>query len=192
MGCCVSDEEKESNKSFDKMDADNSSSVSRAEFAAFINDPKERLVDNIVVTAQLNLGLEEARCRELVVDVAMRLATQSVGQMTKSQFHRFREKFISSPKGHQEFLHRCVFEAYDKDGNGVLDAAELDAYLSVYFDGTFVRNDDPRLQKIDKDKLQRHVLDKMDADKNGLLSFEEIHALISGELDLNAVVDATE
>jgi Ca2+-binding EF-hand superfamily protein len=82
-----------------------------------------------------------------------------------------------------------VFEAYDKDGNGVLDAAELDTYLSVYFDGTFVRQRDPRLKNIDKNKLFKHVHDNMDKDRNGLLSFEEIHALISGELDFKKVTE---
>ena len=50
--------------------------------------------------------------------------------MTQEQFSCFLTQYLASPAGQKEFFARTVFAAFDQDGNGELDEAELDQFLA--------------------------------------------------------------
>ena len=104
-------------------------------------------------------------------------------ELTKEQFHDFRTRFVESPQGQLEFFHRTVFTAFDDDRNGVLDPAELDRFLETFYAAGSIFKGDARLPE--KDVLRRLVNEKFDTNADGQLSFDEIHALISGKMDFS-------
>merc|ERR1711934_410751 len=185
MGCCGSADEKESEKNFKAMDADGNSTVSKQEFTTFVG--KNDLLLQPITTVTLNLGYTEEDATEACVRAAMKLACGDRSEMTQEEFHKFRTMYCDKDtaegaKRNQGLIHHCIFAAYDKDNNGYLDVDELDKYLDVYFDGTFVKEGDPRLKNLDKEGLKKHVMENMDKDKDKKLTFDEIHVLISGDL----------
>lgn len=103
--------------------------------------------------------------------------------MSANEFHLFWSEYIGSPKGQQEFFHRTVFAVFDADGNGYLDPNELDKLLDTFYEAGSIFKGDARLPK-DKDTLKRIVTERLDVDKDGKLSFEEIRMLISGSANL--------
>jgi Ca2+-binding EF-hand superfamily protein len=134
----------------------------------------------------VNLGIGEEKCREIATNVAYNLANSSDDKRRSSvsanEFHAFWTEFVDSPKGQQEFFHRTVFAAFDVDGNGYLDPNELDKLLETFYEAGSIFKGDHRLP--DKESLRKIVNDRLDKDKDGKLSFEEIRMLISGSADL--------
>eukprot|EP00339_Tiarina_fusa_P010944 CAMPEP_0117019262 /NCGR_PEP_ID=MMETSP0472-20121206/14810_1 /TAXON_ID=693140 ORGANISM="Tiarina fusus, Strain LIS" /NCGR_SAMPLE_ID=MMETSP0472 /ASSEMBLY_ACC=CAM_ASM_000603 /LENGTH=236 /DNA_ID=CAMNT_0004724191 /DNA_START=115 /DNA_END=825 /DNA_ORIENTATION=- len=179
--CCTttSADEKQSYEEFKKADADNDKVLSKDELGSYIDSHAQ-----LWAMLGVNLNLDETQCREIATDVAFHLAVGEKEQriLNKEEFHRFREKYVINPQGSQEFFHRTVFAAFDKDSNGVLDRKELDHFLDIFYKADSIFAGDKRLPK--KRKLRKIVLDKLDANNDGLLSFDEIRGLLSGNIDL--------
>ena len=168
---------------------------------------KDQFVTYIAKRAELwamlsvNLGLPEQKCIEVAVDVAFNMVShkyvndpsvkvrrQSIiakhDTMSEDQFHKFTD-IVSKPKGQLEFFHRTVFQAFDKDNNGVLDAGELDAFLETFYSADSIFKGDARLPS--KEVLRSIVNERFDKDGDGELSFDEIHMIISGKADLSPI-----
>ena len=93
-------------------------------------------------------------------------------------FVAFHRQILKDPKGQQRFFHHCVFAAFDADGNGVLDAAELDKFLDVFYEAGSIFKGDARLPE--KATLREQIYAKLDGNGDKLLAFDELHSLISG------------
>jgi hypothetical protein len=98
----------------------------------------------------VNCLLPEKRCQEIVFRVALEFVTGRTGHdaldavITKSSFHSF-QRFLSDPKGHQEFFQRSVFMAFDEDWNGILDREETDQFLDTFYRSGSIFEGDARL-----------------------------------------------
>jgi len=202
-GCQAVDAvEKDSRNEFNSLKSSNDTnkSISRDEFAGFV-DKNAQLWSMLTV----NLGLSEERSKNIASDVAFNLASTSPKsgkksskkgnkgasesllvkeQLTKEEFHEFRKHFVLDPKGNLELFHRCVFAAYDTDKNGTLDRGEISKFLDIFYDQESIFKGDDRLPS--KKKLTKIVFQKMDANKDGILSFEEIRVLISGKMHFSS------
>jgi len=202
-GCqAVDAAEKDSRKEFNSLKSSNNTnkSISRDEFADFV-DKNAQLWSMLTV----NLGLSEERSKKIASDVAFKLASKSpkIGkkspkqgnkgihesllaneQLTKEEFHKFRMNFVLDPKGNLELFHRCVFAAYDTDKNGVLDREEASEFLDIFYKQESIFKGDDRLPS--KKKLTKIVYKKLDENKDGKLSFEEIRDLIGGKMNFSS------
>lgn len=114
----------------------------------------------------------------------LRIKSKSgVTMMTKEQFFEF-QQIVKDPKGQLEFFHRTVFQAFDTDNNGVLDAKELDSFLETFYSVDSIFKGDARLPP--KNELKKIIHERFDADGDGQLSFDEIQTIISGKADLSS------
>jgi Ca2+-binding EF-hand superfamily protein len=98
--------------------------------------------------------------------------------ITTHQFQQFQKKYVQDPKGSQEFFHRSVYDAFDLDGNGVLDKQETDKFLDTFYMTGSIFEGDDRLPE--KEELKKLILEKLDVNGDGEFSFDEIRSLISG------------
>ena len=193
-GSGVSADEKQSYEEFKKFDADKDKILSKDELATYIASHGE-----LWAMLGANLNLDDSKCKEIATHVAYTLATTDKHNedqksssstnatepriLNKEEFHRFRQKYVTDPRGSQEFFHRTVFAAFDLDSNGQLDKKEIDNFLDIFYKADSIFAGDKRLPK-NKKKLRKIVMDKLDANNDGLLSFEEIRGLLSGNIDL--------
>lgn len=175
------------------------SSIRKDEFYTYIDEHAE-----LWAMLGVNLGLDDKKCKLVAVDVAFNMVVkkhirdeslrrrsytdQGMLTMDHEQFFKFQE-IVSSPQGQLEFFHRTVFQAFDQDNNGLLDADELDAFLETFYSADSIFKGDARLPT--KEILKKIVKEKFDADGDGELSFDEIHCIISGKADLTEVVTVT-
>jgi hypothetical protein len=166
---------------------------------------KDELADYVKSHAELwamlgvNLNMKEERCCEIATNVAFALAMGRTDahmppsqrrELSKAEFHNFRTKYVLDPKGSQEFFHRAIFATFDANGNGVLEPAELDNFLDIYYEADSIFKGDKRLPT--KKKLRKLVLEKLDTDNDGVLSFEEIRGLIGGRIEDLGISETTE
>jgi Ca2+-binding EF-hand superfamily protein len=132
----------------------------------------------------VNIGIPEERCIEVASRVVIELASGMQGEeakkanITKHQFQLFQKKYVDDPKGSQEFFHRSVYDAFDLDGNGVLDKQETDKFLDTFYMTGSIFEGDDRLPE--KEELKKLILEKLDVNGDGEFSFDEIRSLISG------------
>lgn len=71
---------------------------------------------------------------------------------------------------------RTFFNLHDKNGDGFLDAFELETFFLADLDKAYNESDpDTDRQERDEEmeRMREHVLKNMDSDKNGLVSFDE-------------------
>ena len=187
----------------------NTDAVAKDEFGTYVEQHAE-----LWAMLGVNLNLEEAQCKAIAVDVAFNMVVKEVLRlqsqngktktkakkrrqtsierrtsatdghtiMTKDQFFEFQE-LVSHPLGQLEFFHRTVFQAFDKDNNGLLDNAELDSFLNTFYAADSIFKGDARLPP--KEELKAIVHARFDHDNDGHLSYDEIHAIISGKADLS-------
>ena len=102
-------------------------------------------------------------------------------QMTKEQFMSFIKNYVDNPKGAQEFFHRCVFAAFDKDENGVLDKEEVDVFLNTFYKSGSIFQGDVRLPT--KEELVEMINKEMKDDPDRTFSFDEIRNVMCGTTD---------
>ena len=187
----------------------NTDAVAKDEFGTYVEQHAE-----LWAMLGVNLNLEEAQCKAIAVDVAFNMVVKEVVRrqsqnsktktktkrrrqtsierrtsatdghtiMTKDQFFEFQE-LVSHPLGQLEFFHRTVFQAFDKDNNGLLDNGELDSFLNTFYAADSIFKGDRRLPP--KEELKAIVHARFDHDNDGHLSYDEIHAIISGKADLS-------
>ena len=148
----------------------------------------------------VNINVDEATCRDIAARTALTLVnpvqegvatnTDDLG-MSYSQFKEFRATYVECPHGSLEFFQKTVFSAFDKDNNGLLDAAELDAFCDIFYAVDSIFISDARLPK-EKSEFKSLLKDRFDDNKDGMLSFEEIKVVISGKADLSMKVPGSE
>jgi Ca2+-binding EF-hand superfamily protein len=112
--------------------------------------------------------------------------------MTKEEFKLFKKRVVDDPKGQQLFFRRAVFAAYDADGSGTLDAAELQSFIDIFYQAGSIFKGDARLPE--KDELIRIIYERLDSDGDGLLTFGDLSSVISGSAlrDLAAGAGSTD
>ena len=217
MGLCGSSPQtksihkKESAVQFAEMDTNGDKALGKDEFMLYINKRAD-----LWAMLAVNLGLGEDECKTVAVHVAFNMVASNKQKqkqqrssgttaspkkaqrrsicgkfdtMDKKQFHLF-QSIVAEPLGQLEFFHRTVFQAFDTDNNGLLDASELDAFLETFYSADSIFKGDARLPT--KEVLLQIVHDKFDVDGDGQLSFDEIHKLISGKADLTTSLAATQ
>ena len=170
---------KESLREFELIDRNKDDRACFLEISLFVNSRRE-----LWSMLGVNLNLEDEVCRSIATRVVMELASGLQGEnamkatLTSKQFHRFRKNYLLDPEGSQEFFHRCVFAAFDTDGNSYLDKDELDGFLDTYYKAGSIFEGDVRLPE--KAELKRRIMEKFDGKNEGRLSFEKIRGVISG------------
>ncbi len=100
------------------------------------------------------------------------------------------KRFIQSPQGSLEFFQRTVFRAFDTDNNGVLDNSEMDAFVNLFYEANSIFRGDARLPE-NKDELKQMIREKFDINNDGVLTFEELRALIAGKVKFDTEADST-
>ena len=100
------------------------------------------------------------------------------------------KRFIKSPQGSLEFFQRTVFRAFDTDNNGVLDNSEMDAFVNLFYEANSIFRGDARLPE-NKDELKQMIREKFDINNDGVLTFEELRALIAGKVKFDTKADST-
>ena len=197
--CCVPNADREAHHKFDQHAMVSRSAkkkhrrrMSVDEFEGFLHQHAE-----LWAMLGVNLGFDDSKCRAIAAKVALDMfgresvtssAADSVGgaaadsasltSMNRDEFMKFYKQIVKDPKGQQRFFHACVFAGFDADGNGVLDPAELDTFLEVFYKAGSIFKGDARLPP--KEELRRLIYAKLDRDGDGKLSFDEINSLISG------------
>ena len=170
----------ESNKQFAQISKGGKrTTIGKDEFASYIEQHAE-----LWAMLGVNLGLDDASCKQLAVDVAFNMVVHKNIQehkavpkrrktilgltiMTEDQFHMFLN-IVNTPQGQLEFFHRTVFQAFDKDNNGVLDSNELDEFLETFYKADSIFKGDARLPP--KEELKR-IVKEFDVNNDNLLSF---------------------
>lgn len=139
-------------------------------------------------TLGLNLGLPVKKCIEIATDVAFSLALgegttrpkknehRSSHELSEADFKRFHKNFVLDEKGSHEFFLRTIFAVFDLNGDGVLEARELDRFLDVFYKAKDVFKGDMKLPE--KKHLVRIVGKRLDANRDGVLQFNEIRDLL--------------
>jgi Ca2+-binding EF-hand superfamily protein len=89
-------------------------------------------------------------------------------------------KYVQTPIGEREFFHRTIFEAFDQDGNGYLEAKEIDDFLTVYYaTGKVIAGDNVLPLPPSKEEVKYKALHELDANGDGKLEFKEIRGLLA-------------
>ena len=169
MGClCFKADE-----SFKKHDVDKTGTLDKTKMRSFVS---EHGSGQLYQTVQLNLDINEEEAKEIATKVAYELAGGTpMSPISKRQFSSFKENFVMSPKGNQSYVFRTIFAAYDTDGNGFIDASELDGFADLFFkENSFVRKDDPRMASFRDKEFKKIMFERCDTNKDGKFSFEEI------------------
>ena len=183
--CCRSKQERRASVEFGALTSTGRLSVD--DLQGFISQHAE-----LWAMLGVNLGIDDKRCQEIATDVAFEMACgDSAGEetwvrnrhgftrvMTEEQFVKFRTTVVDDPKGQQLFFHKTVFAAFDGDKNGYLDASELEQFLGIFYEAGSIFKGDSRLPP--KEELLALVRERLDVDRDGRLTFDEIHSLISG------------
>jgi curved DNA-binding protein CbpA/Ca2+-binding EF-hand superfamily protein len=170
-------------KEFKKLDINNDKSLSKDELSKYIGTHAELWT---VLGVQLNLPVK--KCMELATDVAFALATgegitKPVGNeyrkhrdITEEEFKVFHKNYVLEAKGSHEFFLRTIFAAFDLNGDGVLDRPEFYKFLDVFYEAGSVFKGKMKLPE--KKDLMNIVGARLDTNKDGLLTFEEIRSLL--------------
>ena len=184
MGICASTSvnEKEALEQFNNADVQHHGTLDHDSVESYVSSHAE-----LWAMLGVNLGLGDEECKRIATDVAFCMVEEvgpkhESGTMTAEQFSAFYTS-VKTPKGQLEFFHRTIFNAFDKDNNGIMDQDELDMFLNTFYDSHSIFKGDSRLPE--KEELKKMVNKKLDADHDGGLSFDEIHCLISGKLELS-------
>jgi curved DNA-binding protein CbpA len=171
-----------SKKEFKKLDVNKDKSLSKDELGSYIESHSE-----LWATLGMNLGLSVKRCIEIATDVAYSLAMGEESKprnnefriardLDEAEFSHFHKKYVLDEKGSHEFLLRTIFSAFDANGDGVLEAKELDRFLDIFYKAKDIFKGDMRLPE--KKELVRIVGKRLDKNKDGVLSFNEIRDLL--------------
>jgi curved DNA-binding protein CbpA len=171
-----------SKKEFKKLDVNKDKSLSKDELGSYIESHSE-----LWSTLGMNLGLSVKRCIEIATDVAYSLAMGEENKprnneyriardLDEAEFSHFHKKYVLDEKGSHEFFLRTIFSVFDANGDGVLEAKELDRFLDIFYKAKDIFKGDMRLPE--KKELVRIVGGRLDKNKDGVLSFNEIRDLL--------------
>ena len=174
-----------SKKEFKKLDVNRDKTLSKNELRKYIETHNE-----LWTVLGLRLNLPVKQCMGIATDVAFQLATGrgerkplnnqyhdgDDRELTEEEFTHFHKKYVLDDKGAHEFFLRTIFSAFDDNGDGVLQKAELDNFLDVFYEAGGVFQGKMKLPP--KKELRRVVVTRLDKNKDGVLSFHEIRDLL--------------
>ena len=167
-----------SKKEFKKLDINHDNSLSKGELSKYIESHTD-----LWATLGLNLNLSVKKCIEIATNVAFSLACGERGSMhignrelTKAEFKTFHKQYVLDEMGSHEFFLRTVFAAFDLNGDGVLNAKELNKFLDVFYMATDVFKGKMKLPE--RKNLLITVGTRLDSNKDGVLDFNEVRDLL--------------
>jgi len=166
---------------FKNLDKDGNGELTMNELAEWVKSNGQLWA---MLAVNLN-NLSEEKCQSIALGVIIELASGKVdgekgmdSEITEKQLHDFRTKYLLDAKGNQEFFHRCVFKAFDEDGNQYLDEQEIDNFLNVFYESDSIFKGDARLPP--RNELRKFIYEKLDENNDKKLELKEIRSLITG------------
>merc|ERR1711935_892155 len=176
---------------FKEIDLDGDKEISRKELRSFV-ESSESL--HAVLGKSLNLNPQLSI--DIATDVAFSLAkwdgkdedvamasyflaqrNRKKGKamnMTKDEFKSFYKSYVQSQKGSYDFFLRTMFAAYDMNGDGMLQRQEFENFLTIFYHANY----HGKMQMPQKAELVRVAQSRLDANRDGLMSFSEIRDLL--------------
>jgi curved DNA-binding protein CbpA len=172
-------------KEFSKIDVNGDQSLSKDELRKFVEEN-----DELWSVLGTNLGLNKTTCVRIATEVAFSLAKGeespqkrkskpevSTYELSEAEFKAFYKKYVLSQKGSYDFFLRTIFAFYDLNGDGVLQRDEFDNFLDLFY-----KSKSTYRQKLNampsKQKLKHIAEARLDKNKDGELSFDEIRDLL--------------
>mmetsp|Transcript_12268 Transcript_12268/g.29217 ORF Transcript_12268/g.29217 Transcript_12268/m.29217 type:complete len:496 (+) Transcript_12268:322-1809(+) len=173
-------------KEFKKLDLNGDEVLSKDELRSFIESNEELWA---VLGAKLNLKRET--CIRIATEVAFSLAKgeetpkkqkgaaaeANSYELSETEFKAFYKNYVLSQKGSYDFFLRTIFAFYDINGDGALQRDEFENFLDLFY-----KSKETYRQKMEnmpsKQKLLRIAEARLDKNKDGELSFEEVRDLL--------------
>mmetsp|Transcript_66054 Transcript_66054/g.166527 ORF Transcript_66054/g.166527 Transcript_66054/m.166527 type:complete len:195 (+) Transcript_66054:173-757(+) len=170
--------DKQARAAFERADADRDGMLTRQEVSTAIAD-----LPQLWAMLEVNTGIERGRCQEIATNVAMnKLDANADGVLSWREFRGLWTGILAEPKSQLEFYHRAMFNAFDADGNQMLDAEELAHFLEIFYREGSIFTGDRRLPP--KEELVERAMERLDQNKDHLLSFRELSPLLTGHMKL--------
>ncbi|CAJ1959515.1 unnamed protein product [Cylindrotheca closterium] len=181
-------------KEFKKLDLNGDQALSKDELRKFIESNEELWA---VLGTKLNLKRET--CIRIATEVAFSLAKAgdeepsstlikkhrksssnievNSYELSEAEFKAFYKNYVLSQKGSYEFFLRTIFAFYDINGDGVLQRDEFENFLDLFY-----KTKETYKHKMNampsKQKLIRIAEARLDKNKDGELSFEEVRDML--------------
>eukprot|EP00980_Cylindrotheca_fusiformis_P021759 scaffold8587_cov97-Cylindrotheca_fusiformis.AAC.7 len=173
-------------KEFSRIDVNGDEAVSKDELRKFVEEN-----DELWSVLGSNLNLKKSTCIRIATETAFALAkgeepakkrksksdASSTFELSEAEFKAFYKKYVLSQKGSYDFFLRTIFAFYDTNGDGVLSKDEFDNFLDLFY-----KSKSTYRQKLNampsKQKLMHIAEARLDKNKDGELSFEEIRDLL--------------
>eukprot|EP00928_Gymnodinium_smaydae_P034806 TRINITY_DN24588_c0_g5_i1.p1 TRINITY_DN24588_c0_g5~~TRINITY_DN24588_c0_g5_i1.p1 ORF type:complete len:280 (+),score=47.98 TRINITY_DN24588_c0_g5_i1:55-894(+) len=132
---------------------------------------------------QVNTNLSAEICKATAAKVMeAKCDANKDGLVTQKEFGVVYDALFKKPRNQLDFFHQALFAAFDADGNGRMDKAELSKFLDLFYEKGSIFAGDHRLPE--KHVLESRVLRELDTDSDGKLSFAEIKPLLTGSFAL--------
>lgn len=131
---------------------------------------------------EANIQLGEEQCKMICIRVVTELISGLFGKdardalIRKRDFQRFERKYVDNPKGSQEFIHRCLFAAFDTDHDGILNEKETADFVDAFYNSGSVYQGKCRLPE--KRDLMIMIRRKYDGEGEGQFTFHEMQEII--------------
>jgi len=173
-------------KEFKKLDLNGDQALCKDELRKFIESNEE-----LWAVLGVKLNLKRETCIRIATDVAFSLAkgeettpkkhksSTEVGtyELSESEFKAFYKNYVLTQKGSYDFFLRTIFAFYDINGDGALQRDEFENFLDLFY-----KTKETYKQKLNnmpsKQKLLRIAEARLDKNKDGELSFEEVRDLL--------------
>ena len=178
----------ETKSEFNEIHTGSREGITRDELAVYIEKHAE-----LWAMLSVNLNISEDECKMIATEVAFQMSCRIDKNALKkrksimdvSEFHNFRKAIIDNPQGQVSFFHRTVFAAFDKDNSGTLNSEELNNFLELFYQADSIFAGDFRLPE--KEELKKIIYSKFDKNGDKLLTYDEMHDIISGRTQLSSV-----
>jgi len=163
---------------WDRADANRDGKLDREELLTVIAE-----LPQLWAMLEVNTGIEASRCQDIATCVAMtKLDLNKDGFLSWHEFRALWTGVLLNPHSQLEFFHRAMFNAFDADGNQVLDKEELAAFIDMFYREGGPYKGDARLP--DKAVLTEHAMERLDKNGDGVLSFQELEPFFTGHADI--------
>lgn len=189
--CLFGDGEKKlsAKKEFKRRDLNGDMVISKDELRTFVESNEE-----LWAGLGAKLSLKRTTCIRISTEVAFSLAkggsaapankrkggeVVEVGtdELSESEFKAFYKTYVLTQKGCYEFFLRTIFSFYDINGDGVLQRDEFENFLDLFYN-----TKDEYKEKLNsmpsKKNLLRIAEARLDKNRDGELSFEEVRELL--------------
>lgn len=175
---------------FKDFDLNGDALLSREELRKFVASN-----EGLFAVLAKSLNMNPNVCIDISTDVALTLAKASAeedapikasiipkksskpskeDELSRDEFKAFYKNYVQSQKGSYDFFLRTIFAVYDTNGDGVLQRREFENFLEIFYKASYPgKQDMPR-----KTDLARIAGGRLDKDKDGVLSFEDVRDLL--------------